>query len=172
MMPHHIGEFKTRAERESKASIYQRAIDMLKEKRLPLSKDSAEAAQAIKKIEKLKKSVLLNDSSHKIGLSQNQLSRGPSGSVTKIMNIKDALSSSPSYTIVTQHDQIVSMNHISEIQHQPIEESQLTYHKRNYLVASPSRNETIMAQKTQNLEKKKVYALNGSYIDTRSPIFS
>ena len=59
---------------------------------------------------------LKNDvSEHKIGLSSTQLRRGPSGSVTKIMNIKDALSSSPSYTIVTQHDQIVSMNHLSEI---------------------------------------------------------
>ena len=29
-----------------------------------------------------------------------------------------------------------------------------------------------MAKKSQNLEKKKLYALNAAYVDTRSPIFS
>ncbi len=110
----------------------------------------------------------------KVGLSSTLLSRGPSGSVTKIINIKDVLSSSPSYTIVTQHNQIVSMNHLSKVKHQPIDKSQLKYHKQNYLVASPYKNEVLLAKKSQfqNLEKKKVYALNAAYVDTRSPIFS
>lgn len=91
-----------------------------------------------------------NESELKVGSSSTLLSRGPSGWVTKIMNIKDALSSSPSDTIVTQHDQIVSMNYLSEVKHQPIDESQLTYHKRNYLVASPSKNEVLLAKKSQS----------------------
>jgi len=40
------------------------------------------------------------------------------------------------------------------------------------LVASPSRNEVLLAKKTQNLGKKKLYALNAAYVDSRSPIFS
>lgn len=64
------------------------------------------------------------------------------------------------------------MNHLSETPQLPIDESQLNYHKRNYLVASPSRNEVMLAKKSQNLEGKKVYALNAAYVDTRSPIFS
>jgi hypothetical protein len=117
--------------------------------------------------------VLKSDISElKVGLSSTLLSRGPSGSVTKIINIKDVLSSSPSYTIVTQHNQIVSMNHLSEVKYQPIDKSQLKYHKQNYLVASPFKNEVLLAKKSQNLEKKKVYALNAAYVDTRSPIFS
>jgi len=103
--------------------------------------------------------VLKSDVSElKVGLSSTFLSRGPSGSFTKIINIKDVLSSSPSYTIVTQHNQIVSMNHLSEVKHQPIDKSQLKYHKQNYLVASPF-NEVLLAKKSQsqNLEKKKVY---------------
>lgn len=175
MMPHSLGKFKPRGQRPSKMNLYERATDMLSKKQLPLSKDGAEAAFALKQMERHKQSVisLQSDASeHKIGLSQTVLNRAPSGSVTKIMSIKDATQRSPSYTVITQHDNVVSLNHLSEAPLLPIAESQLTYHKRNYLVANPSRNEVLLAKKTQNLESKKLYALHAAYVDTRSPIFS
>ena len=64
------------------------------------------------------------------------------------------------------------MNHESEKKFSPIDEAQLTYHKRNYLVASPSKNETCFTKKSQHFGKTKGYAMKPSYVQTLSPIFS
>jgi len=43
------------------------------------------------------------------------------------MSIKSVSQINPGYTVVTQHDPIVSLNHLSEILEMPIEDHQLTY---------------------------------------------
>lgn len=70
---------------------------------------------------------------------------------------------------LTSHDQIVSLTRFDTVEH-PIDSTRLTYKKRNYLVATPSKNELVFNKRLQHLDKHKIYA--SGYVETSSPIFS